>query len=272
MNASTAPPTKPHPLFAPIGIIAGREVRALLTTPLAWFCIAVVVFVAGYGFLSHLDRFIALEPQLRALPGAPGITRMVVAESYASAIPVLLLITPLLTMGSISAERQQGTLGLLLCAPVSALQIILGKFVGLMILMLMILAAIALMPLSLLLAGSLDWGLALCGLAGVGLVAGCFVAAGIYVSTLCAQPPVAAVITLGGLLMLWLPDAASSGDGLLTDILAYISLRAHFQPLRLGVLDSADLAWFVLFISTFLVLSIRRLDDERQLHQAGLGP
>ena len=126
---------------------------------------------------------------------------------------------------------------------------------------------IALMPLSLLIGGDLDFGKFLSCLLGLALLLGGFAAIGLFMSTLTAQPTVAAVSTFGVLLLLWIVDwTASSGASSSATVISYISMLRHYEPLLKGVFNTADIAYYILFIITFLVFSIRRLDSERLRH------
>ena len=245
--------------------IAAKELKALFLSPMAWAILAVVQAIVAYFFLIYLDYFVTLQPQLATLPNAPGVTSMVVAPLYATVATILLLVTPLLTMRLISEERRNKTLSLLMSAPVSASEIILGKFVGIAGFLLLMLLLITLMPLSLLGSGQLDAGLILSGILGTVLVICSFAAAGLYISTLTAQPTVAAVGTFGLLLLLWIVDIAGN-TGNENNVLAYLSMLNHNQALLRGIFSSADVIYYLLFIITFMVLSIRRLDAERLQH------
>ena len=79
------------------------------------------------------------------------------------------------------------------------------------------------------------------------------------------QPAVAAISTFGVLLMLWIVSLASSSTDK-DSLLSYISLLQHYQAMMKGVINSSDLAYYVIFIAAFLVLSIRKLDAQRLQH------
>jgi ABC-2 type transport system permease protein len=121
------------------------------------------------------------------------------------------------------------------------------------------------MPLSLLFAGTIDMGLLASIVVGLTLLVAAFAAVGLYMSSLTQQPTVAAISTFGVLLLLWIIDWAGgkAGDPGATGVLTYLSMLRHFEGLSRGVFSSADVIYFLLFISTFLVLSIRKLDAER---------
>jgi len=245
--------------------IAARELRSLFLSPLAWAILAVVSGICAWFFLAYLDFFLQMQPRLAALPGGPGAADMVIAPLFSTAATVLLLVMPLLTMRLISEERRAQTLSLLLSAPVSMSEIVLGKFLGVLGFVLVLLLIIAAMPLSLLAGGGIDLGLWAAGVLGLLLLLASFCSIGLYLSTLTAQPVVAAVSTFGLLLLLWiinLTSASANGGGLLD----YLSLMSHFQPLLRGIFSSSDIVYYLLLIGTFLVLSIRRLDADRLQH------
>jgi len=242
--------------------IASKELRALFLSPMAWAILAVVEAIIAYFFLLYLDYFVQLKPQLVTLPNAPGVTSIVVAPLFATVAVVLLLVVPLLTMRLVSEERRNKTLSLLMSAPVSVSEIILGKFVGIMGFLLVLLLLVTLMPLSLLAGGSIDSGQLVSGVFALFLMLCSFAALGLYISTLTSQPTVAAIGTFGALLLLWILDVAGS-TGNQDSVVSYLSLLNHYQALLRGIFSSADIIYYLLFIVMFLVLSIRRLDAER---------
>ncbi|MDH5435526.1 MAG: ABC transporter permease subunit [Gammaproteobacteria bacterium] len=247
--------------------IAMRELRSMFLSPLAWSILGVVQFILGYMFLTQIDTFMMVQPRLAGMEGAPGITDIIVAPLLGNAAIVLLLIVPLITMRLVSDERRSQTLSLLMSAPVSMTEIVIGKYLGVLGFLFIILIMIALMPLSLLIGGELDFGKFLSCLLGLALLLGGFAAVGLFMSTLTAQPTVAAVSTFGVLLLLWIIDwAAASGNGGTATVISYISMLRHYEPLLKGVFNSTDIAYYLLFITTFLVFSIRRLDSERLQH------
>lgn len=243
--------------------VAGREFRTLFLSPLAWSILGVIQIILGYMFLAQLDYYMMLQPRIAALPDAPGITDLIVAPLFGNAGVILLLVTPLLTMRLISEERRNRTLSLLFTAPLTMTEIVLGKYFGVLAFLLVMVGMIVLMPLSLLFGGGLDAGkLAACVLGLVLLLAG-FAAVGLYISALASQPTVAAVSTFGALLLLWIIDWTGAGSGKAGGVLEYLSLLRHYESLLKGLVSTTDLIYFVLFILTFLVLSVHRLDNDR---------
>lgn len=251
-----------------IGTIAARELRSLFLSPLAWVILAVVQAIMGFLFLGQVDTYLQVQPQLALMEAPPGLTEVVVGPLLASATIVMLVVIPLLTMRLLAEERRARTLPLLLSAPVSMSEIVLGKYLGVLGFLLVMVLLTASMPLALLPFGRLDPGMFAAGVLGLLLLVSAFAAAGLFMSTLTAQPAVAAVGSFGLLLLLWIIDWAGNSTGAdgSPGLLGYLSLQAHYSDLIKGIFDSSDVVYYLLFTLTFLGLSIRRLDAERLPH------
>ncbi|MCK4864117.1 MAG: ABC transporter permease subunit [Gammaproteobacteria bacterium] len=244
--------------------LARRELRSLFLSPLAWSILAIVQFILAYLFLSQLQEFLLIQPKLAAIENAPGITELVIVPLYGNAAFIMMLVTPLLTMRLISEERRNKSLPLLMSAPISMTEIIIGKYLGMLGFAAIMIFMMTLMPLSLLFAGKLDAGLLFAIVLGISLLLAAFIALGLYMSSLTAQPTIAAMSTFGMLIMLWIIDwAGNKADAAASGLLEYFSMLRHFEAFSKGVFNSSDFIYYVLFISLFLILSIRRLDSDR---------
>lgn len=248
--------------------IAARELRSLFLSPLAWTILAVLQFVMAYLFLIQIDLFVAVQTQLAAVQGAPGLTSLVASPLFDTAGFMLLMVVPVLTMRLLAEEQRNQTLSLLFSAPVSISEIVLGKYLGILSFLFLMILMFAAMPLSLSVGANLDYGLLGAGLLGLLLLAAAMAALGLFMSSLTSQPLVAAVASFGTLMLLWILDWASGAGkaGEVSGLFAWLSLREHFATLLKGEFNSADVIYYLLFILTFLVLSVRRLDSYRLQH------
>ena len=244
--------------------IALRECRSLFMSPLAWTVLAVVQFILAWIFFAQIDNFFALQPQLQSLKSAPGVTDLVASPLFNITSIVLLMVTPLMTMRLISEERRSGTIQLLMSSPASMTDIVLGKYLGMMIFFGIFILQISLMPLSLYMGTELDTGKLMAGFLALFLLIAAFVAVGLYLSSLTDNPSVAAVASFGLLLLLWIINTNTQDDT--SNLFAYISLIQHSNAIIRGVINSQDIIYFILFITTFLGLSIRQLDSYRLQH------
>ena len=241
-------------------VIAGKEMRLLFASPLAWVVLAFLQLVFSWIFLSRVDRFLVVQGQLASMPNAPGLTEFVVVPVFGVASIVLLMAVPLLTMRLIAEERRNQTMALLMSAPVSMTEIVLGKYLAIVGFLALVSLLIVLMAASLLTGGTLDLGLIAANVIGILLLAASFAAIGVFVSCLTHHPVVAAVLTLAVFLGLWIVNIATSDP---QSTLNYVSLLKHFERFLNGSIALSDLIYFAVLIVMFLVLSIRRLDADR---------
>jgi ABC-2 type transport system permease protein len=243
-----------------IATIIRKELHMLFISPLAWLLLALIQAVSAWVFLVRLDAFLEIQPQLLQIANPPGITEVIISPVFMIAAVLLLMITPLLSMRLLAEERRNHTLTLLISAPVSIADIVLGKFLSLVLFFSAAIILVMVLCFSLRTGGVLDFGLLLSNTLGLFLLTACFSALGLYVSSLTAQPVIAAAGSLGVLLGLWLIDLASDTTA---GWLQYFSLLKHFGYFNQGLIDTFTMAYFILFTVTFLVLTIRRLDGER---------
>lgn len=240
--------------------IAKKELKLLFVSPLAWTFLALIQLMLTWVFLGRLDAFLELQSQLMQIANPPGATEVIIVPVFAVASIVLLMATPLLTMRLMAEEWRNHTMVLLISAPVSITAIVLGKFLGLMVFFLLAVLLTVMLSLSLLMGGTMDFGLLLSNTIGLLLLAACFVSIGLYISSLTSHPAIAALGTLGILLALWIADIVASNAG---NVIQNFSLLRHYESFNRGLIDSFSLIFFVLFTLTFLILTIRRLDGER---------
>ncbi|MBL1321279.1 MAG: ABC transporter permease subunit [Methylophaga sp.] len=240
--------------------LAKNELYRLFLSPLAWVILAFSQVILAYLFLTHIDYFVQIQAKISAIPGAPGVTELIAIPLLNNTATILLLLTPLITMRLIAEERRNESLPLLLSAPLSMLQIVLGKFLGTLGFFIIFLLLLSLMPLSLAVGSNLDFGLLTSAFLGLILLVASFTAIGLFLSSLTKQPAIAAITTFATLFLLWIIDWASSQSG---NLFSWLSLLNHYQPLLQGEVHTRDIAYYLIVITVFLTLTVRHLDSER---------
>ncbi len=249
--------------------IAGKELRTLFTSPLAWAVLAGTQLMMGYWFLRLVEDFMDRQAQFIQLPNPPGVTELVAAQLFATTGGLFLFAIPLLAMRLVAEERRNQTLVLLISAPVSMTDIVLGKFLGLMAFLLLIIGLIALMPLSLAFSTRLDYGLLSTLALGLALLAACFSAVSLFASCLTAHPILAALggfsILLGTLLVGAIAEEGLRVRGVQVpaSLVRVLAPMKNFEPLGRGLLDTYAIACSLLLMTLFLALAIRQLDAAR---------
>jgi ABC-2 type transport system permease protein len=239
--------------------LARNELYRLFLSPLAWVILALSQLILAYLFLTHIDYFVQIQAKISAIPGAPGVTELIAIPLLSNAATILLLLTPLITMRLIAEERRNESLPLLFSAPLSIRQIVLGKFLGTLGFFMLLLLLIILMPLSLSVGSELDFGLLAAASLGLVLLVASFTAIGLFLSSLTKQPTIAAIMTFATLFLLWIIDWASSQSALFN----WLSLLNHYQTLLQGEVNSSDIAYYLIVIVVFLILTVRHIDSER---------
>lgn len=247
-----------------IMLIARTELRRMFSSPLAWSLLALVQFILAWIFLLGLSEYLTrIQPQVALMENAPGISDLVVSSLYLWAGLLMLAMMPVLTMRLLAEERMNQTLVLLKTAPISVTQIVLGKYFGLLMLVAIMVLMLTLMPLSLILGTGLDWGKLAAAVLGLFLLLASFAAAGLFLSSLTRQPIIAAISTFGLLIFLMVLYVSGTSQGAGSELFIYLSHFGHFLSFLEGVFDTTDLIYYGLFIVGFLLLTIRKLDNDR---------
>jgi len=242
--------------------IARTETRRIFVSPLAWAVLAVLQVILGVFFVLYLNAY-AQAVQMSS-DAYMGVSDYIGGGLYSTANVLLLLVIPLMTMRLFSEERKSGSITLLLSSPTSLIEIVIGKYLGLLPFLLAAIALLAIMSLTLLAGTDLDLGRIAAGLLGLFLMVMAFSAAGLFVSTLTREPVIAAIAGFGVLLLFWVLQAVGRMPGVpYSEAIAYLSLVGHFENLRRGVVSTADVAYYLLFVVFFLWLAVLRLDMER---------
>lgn len=228
--------------------VAVREMRSYFLSPLAYVVIALFLALSGYLFALILAN--GKEASLRGLIQNVSV--------------LFLFIVPAITMRLLAEEQSTGTVELLLTNPVQEWEIVTGKFVASMLLLLTILVLTLLFPVFLYIFGSPDTGPIITGYVGVILQAGAFMAVGLFASSLTKNQIIAAILAFAFLLILWLSDNLGQfvGGGLGT-IISYLSVITHFQSFPTGVIQTNDVIYYLTLVLAGIVLSTLALQSRR---------
>ena len=252
--------------------IAGRELRSLFVSPVAYAVLAlfsvlsgvffVVTTVAFNDWIFRLQQFQAFD-QLAQL----NLNDHLIAQFYQSMAVVLLFLIPGVTMGLFASEKSHGTQELLFTSPVTMWDIVLGKFLAGAAFAALLVAVVGLYPAILFAYGDPELGKTLSGLLGVLLVAWTYVAIGVFASSLARSQVIAFLLTFVLLLVLLILPAISDlgvASGATTgDALRWLSTDTHLSELIQGLVDTSDLAYFAVMIAAFLVLTKASVESVR---------
>ena len=243
-----------------------REMRAYFVSPIAYVVLTVFLLVVGFFFVANLSSLIqASMMQSQMVQGqamdVPGIVSQAV---FGTMSVILLFIIPMLTMGLFSEEKRRGTIELLLTAPVSSIQAMIGKYLASLTLMTVMLLLSGISISMLFIYGDPDLKPILSGYLGLFLYSAALLSVGLFMSTLTENQIVSVIITFGVILVLWVIDALSSWSmGAMRDVLTYLSVIGHLDDFIKGVIDTSHIVFYLSFIFVGLFLTYRSLESLR---------
>lgn len=233
-----------------IGIIAGRELGAYLASPMAYVVTGIFLLLTGAAFSMYLAGTSYSDTSIKG---------------FLDSGPVLILLfATVMTMRLIAEERKLGTWELLLTAPASDAEIVLGKFAGSLAMFAAMLALTLLYPILLAVFGDPDLGPIATSYLGLFLIGGAALAIGIFASSLTSNQLVSAVVAGGILFALWfLGPAAGLLQGSAGEALAYLSLSRHMPDFARGIIDSRSVVYYLSLMAVFLYLAVRSVEADR---------
>lgn len=231
--------------------IAGKELRSYFTSPMAYIIAGVFLAMTGFFFANDLTNF--RLARLQGLLGPSGF--------------LLLLIAPILTMRLLAEEQKMGTLELLLTSPVRDEEVVLGKYLAALGILIVMLALTLYYPILLLMAGAdPDMGPIVSGYLGLFLAGAAFLGVGLLASSFTSNQMLAGVLGIGILLLFWLISGASNlmpNVPFARDVLNYVSLGSHFSDFLRGVVDTKSVVYYLTFTAAALFLTMRSLETRR---------
>jgi ABC-2 type transport system permease protein len=250
--------------------IVEREMRAYFSSPIAYVVLTIFVFLSGIFFRSILAQVMqmALISQMQAQQLGPRSMDMpgMISRGFLSTMSVILLfIMPMLTMALFSEEKKRGTIELLLTAPLTDLQVVLGKFFAAATFYLILLASTWIPMAVLYRYGSPASGPILTAYLGLLLYGLAILAIGLFISTLTENQIIAAVLSFGTIMVLWLVDVV--GQNLESpwnkNLLSYLSILSHLDDFLKGVLSTSHIIFYLSLMVGALFLTYRSIDSLR---------
>jgi ABC-2 type transport system permease protein len=249
-----------------IWTIAQRDFKSYFASPIAYIVIAGFLMIMGWMFFFNLQHFSSQSMQYQMFNSGkpPNITDGIIRPLYGNMNVIFLFLVPFITMRLFAEERKLHTIELLMTAPVSLTEIILGKFLSSFLLVSVMLGATLVYPLVLAATGNPEWGPILTSYVGVLLLCGCYLALGLFFSSLTENQIVAGALTFAAGLFFWLVSWATQSAGpVWGDILTNLSLISHYQNFSQGLLNTSDVVYYLSFIGFGLFLTHRVLDSFR---------
>ncbi len=253
-----------------ISAIARHEWGRLVRSSSTWIIVAILQVVLAWLFLSALESYLAAAPELNQQDHPPGVTAWLTYRYMAPVSALLLLIVPLLTQRSFADEVRLATHPLLFSSPVSLSAIILGKYAGHLLLMTLVTLLVVFLPLALFPLSPLDLRTLATAFMALLLLSSLAVAMGLYFSVTTRQSTMAALATGVMLLLLWLLASTNTDSDTVAQAARALALANHLGLPFQGVIATADIGYFIILTTLFLLLSLNSLCSFRYAEKAHL--
>ena len=251
--------------------IARREIESYFVSPIAYAVMTIFTFVSGKFFSDimtvYVRQSVVADQQIQRLGRSEyqlDVPTVVLQNFFGNEGFLLMLALPMLTMGLITDERRKGTLELLMTSPIRSGEIAFGKFLGAF--GFVVLMFLPLLPMFAFLAQGGEWepGVVAAGLCGLLMLAAAQISLGLFVSALCENVLVSAIVTYGLFLTMQFIDTSSGApDSLWAKVISYFSFYVRQMNSTRGVIEVTDLVYFVSYITLGLFLAQRSIDAIR---------
>jgi ABC-2 type transport system permease protein len=233
-----------------VATLTHRELAASFLSPVAYIVAAVFLVATGYLFMTNTlveESEAAIRPLLDSMAW------------------LLVFAIPLLTMRVLADEFASGTIETLMTAPVTDVEVVAGKFLGVFLFYIALLVATLVHVILVFHYGANDLAVALYGYLGMLLIGALYVSVGVFTSALTRHQLVAAITGMGLLSVFTLVvDAlASWGGGTWRLVLSYVNVLHHFEDFSKGIFDTKAIAFFLSSTLFFLFLAVKVLESRR---------
>lgn len=241
--------------MAPMLTIAKREFRSYFEAPLAYVVMCLSFMALGLAFFMYAKFWDLDQATMRQM------------FAYIP-IGLGLLVVPVVTMRLLAEERRSGTLEMLITLPVRDSDVILGKYLGALGLVLVLTLATLVYPVAMFVwpwrLGPLDWGPIWTGYLGMVLFSAAAVAIGLLVSSLSTSQAVAFFVTFFAFLILWfMGQVSETFPGVIGGPLNYLSLETHVADFTRGLIALRDVVYFISVAALALVVAFRALERRK---------
>lgn len=236
-------------------IIAKREFKSYFDSPLAYVVICLSLLLLGVAVFIWPGKFWQVD---RAS-----------LSSMFEAIPtgLVLLIVPVVTMRLVAEEKRSGTLEMLITLPVKDSDVIIGKFLGALGLVLVLVLSTILYPILMFKVwhlGVIDTGPVFSGYFGLVLFSAAAVAIGLLVSSVTESQVIAFFVTFIVLAALYfMGEISEHVPNVLGTVFRTLSLREHYFQFQRGLIDARDVIFFLSCAALALVLAFRSLESRK---------
>jgi ABC-2 type transport system permease protein len=235
-----------------ITYLFSKELRSYFTSWLAYVLLAGWLFITGYIFALLVIN-------------STKVPNFDLSPLFSNMMVFVLFITPLVTMRLLSEEKREGTIEMLFTSPLTEWQVTLGKFIGALLFMVVLVACTLYVPFFTFRYGSVDGGPIWGSYLALLLVCGSAVSFGVFCSSITDSQAVAGFLTFGGLLGSWILNwfFQAAPENKWAGLVSQFSLYTHFYGMLFGAIDTKDIFFFLTLIFFFLYATVRVLESRK---------
>jgi ABC-2 type transport system permease protein len=234
--------------MSPALVISKREIRTYFNSPVAY--IVVTVFTVVFGFFFFNNLFVEKQADMR---------------SFFSLAPLMFcFFAPAITMRLLAEEKGSGTIELLITMPVRDWEVVVGKWLASMTILLTTLALTLVFAITVARLGPLDRGPAIAGYFGLVLMGGSYLAIGVMASSFTRNQVVSLIVSFGicfafflfGKVLPFVPEK-------LQPLISFLSTDTHFENVSRGVIDTRDVVYYLSLIVVSLLIATTALESRK---------
>ena len=253
--------------------IAKKELHIYFATPIAYVMFTLFVVIGSYFFLRLLGAYEQASMMYMRFNQPDIMNRLnfqdaIFRNLFGNLGVILIFIVPFLTMRLVAEEKRQKTIELLYTTPITPSQIVWGKYLASLAILVCALALTLTYPLLVQFvakdANGVEWRSVLLGYLGLFLMGSAFMAIGLFISSLTESQVVAALITFVVLLMTWIIGwTAQEAEGWVRDFVTYLASVSHLDSFSKGTIDLKDIVYFLSIIILGLFATNRAVESHR---------
>ncbi len=250
--------------------ITSRELRSYFVSPVAYSLVTCFLGIVGFFFVLTVLQYSQLSIEVSRNPmwaNEINLHDIVIRGFYSTFGVIMIFVAPILSMRVLAEEKRLRTAELLLTAPISTFQLVMGKYLGALCFGAIMLGLTLLYPLYLVWKGAPPEAGPLAAVyLGAFLMMGAFLAVGTLASAATSSQIIAAIIAFVVCLFFWVVGflgEIGGGTGELAELLNGLSIIEHYQGFLKGVVDTRSVVYYLSFIGFGLFLTQRLLDSSR---------
>lgn len=250
--------------------IMNRELKAYFVSPMAYVILMFFLFIVGLFFYNLVIEYSNYSMRASMNPmwaDQINLHDIVIRNFYSTFGVIMIFVAPMLSMRVLAEEKRLGTAEMLLTAPVTTGQLVMGKYLGSLGFGAFMLLLTLQYPLYLFLVGAaLETGPLMAVYLGTLLMVGAFLAVGVFSSSLTSNQIVAAVVAFVICLFFWVVGFLGDVGGATSsygDLLKSLSIVEHYQDFLKGIVDTGGVVYYLTFIAFGLFLTARVIDSGR---------